>query len=102
MEAQPPTQDLIVRSFQGALDPEEWARLGAWRDASPENEAHYRSLARVWELTGESAPTPLRSPPPLLDNILRAARPDGADPSGGESEAQQVEPSESTEVPIVS
>lgn len=100
MEARPPAEDLIVRSFQGALDPAEWAELRAWRDASAQHEAHYRSLARVWELTGESAPTPLRSSPPPLDDVLRAASPDGADPPGGEPQAQG-EPLGSTGAPVI-
>jgi hypothetical protein len=77
MEARPPVEDLIVRSFQEALDPGEWDRLRAWRDASAENEAHYRSLARIWEVTGTVAPARVPSPPPPpLEDILRAACPE--------------------------
>jgi len=99
MEARPPVEDLIVRSFQEDLDPGDRERLRAWRDASDENEAHYRSLARIWEITGKLASAPVRSPPPPpppLEDILRAARPESeslqgdpdgpaADPSGPEA-----------------
>lgn len=69
-------EDLIVRSFQESLTVEDRDRLRAWRDASTENETYYRSLARIWEVAGKLAPIPLHSPPPRLEDVLRAARPE--------------------------
>lgn len=47
--------DLIIRSLQGRTDPVEEETLRAWRDASEENEDSYRSLERLWSLTGRSS-----------------------------------------------
>jgi transmembrane sensor len=77
------TDDLIARSFQGDLSPDERAHLRTWRDAAPENEAHYRALARVWEVTAMAGPAPSRSAPPTLEAVLRAARPTEAGPTPG-------------------
>lgn len=38
----------------GETTPEEERRLIAWRSASPENDAHARSLAAIWELSGKA------------------------------------------------
>lgn len=67
-------EELVARSLQGQLSPGEQAHLLAWREASGENEARYRSLARVWEMTALAAPTPLRSTPPSVEAVLSAAR----------------------------
>lgn len=70
----PVMEDLVARSLQGQLSPGEHAHLKAWREASDENEARYRSLARVWEMTALAAPRPVRSPPPSLEAVLSAAK----------------------------
>lgn len=54
--------ELIIESLQGNATEAEEAALRAWRRASLDNEARYRALAQIWELTGAvsfaAAPTP--------------------------------------------
>lgn len=66
--------ELIIRVLQGQGSPEDLSRLKSWRAAAPENEAQYRSLARIWE----NLPDPAidTAPPPLSVIREAASRPE--------------------------
>jgi transmembrane sensor len=64
--------DLIIRMLGGAASPFEEERLKRWREAAPENEARFRDMARVWDLTGPEPPVTVRRTP-SVDAIIASA-----------------------------
>jgi transmembrane sensor len=48
--------ELILAALQDGLTPDEAARLDAWRRASPHNEAHYQTMARLWRTSARTDP----------------------------------------------
>ena len=48
--------ELIIRSFQGSLAPDEEPLLQQWRQASLQNERYYRSMKRAWEYAALAVP----------------------------------------------
>lgn len=48
--------ELILAALQDGLTPDETARLDAWRRASPHNEAHYQTMARLWTTSARTDP----------------------------------------------
>ena len=68
--------DLILASLQGQLSAIDAARLDAWRRASPENEAQYQDLARVWRLADHRDPfvADVSQPPSMQALLARSAR----------------------------
>lgn len=54
---------LILAALQERLTPGEAAQLDAWRRASPYNEAHYQTIARLWRLSDRADPLESREPP---------------------------------------
>lgn len=70
------TDDLILRSLKGETTEAEQRALGAWRRRSPDNEARYRQVARLWEMRRLFEPTLHAESPPTAAEILdRAGRP---------------------------
>jgi transmembrane sensor len=64
--------DLIIRMLSGAASSFEEERLKRWREEAPENEARFRDMARVWDLTGPESPRTV--PRPLsVDTIIAGA-----------------------------
>jgi len=72
--------DLIIRVLGGIASPFEEERLRRWREESPDNDATFRELARVWELT---APEGLPEVPriPDIDAIIARADAQPAHPA---------------------
>jgi transmembrane sensor len=64
--------DLIIRVLSGEASPFEVERLRRWRKEAPENDAYFREIALLWELTAPEA-QPIGSPRPSVGTILRAA-----------------------------
>lgn len=64
--------NLIIRVLNGDASPFEVQRLNRWRDETPENEAHFRELSQLWELTGPEPRYAEATPPPVAE-ILKAA-----------------------------
>jgi transmembrane sensor len=84
--------ELIIRILNGEASPFEEERLLRWRRESPENDAYYRDLARIWAIT---APEPHVGPIPAVPSeteILHAATSLEA-----EREAEGDGPGQSTE-----
>ena len=48
--------ELILAALQDRLTPGEAAQLEAWRRASPHNEAHYQTMARLWGMSARADP----------------------------------------------
>jgi transmembrane sensor len=48
--------ELILAALQNRLTPDEAAQLDAWRRASPHNEAHYQTMARLWGMSARVDP----------------------------------------------
>lgn len=65
--------DLILRSLQDDISDLDQRKLKKWRDASPENERHYRQLANLWAV--DIPPALPGSPPtrPALGELIRKA-----------------------------
>lgn len=63
----------IFRYLKGQATPEEAAELRAWRNASPENEAHFSSVERLLRLGEEARASRPRATPPSVD-VLTGAR----------------------------
>jgi transmembrane sensor len=61
--------ELILAALQDGLTPDEAARLDAWRRASPHNEAHYQTMARLWGVSARADPLESRvtDAPSLLE-----------------------------------
>jgi transmembrane sensor len=64
--------DLIIRTLSGVASPFEEERLKRWREEAPENEARFRDMARVWDLTGPEPPVTVPRTP-LVDAIIAHA-----------------------------
>src|SRR5690606_36611597 len=64
--------ELIIRSFQGSLDPDEEPLLQQWRQASLQNERYYRSMKRAWEYAALAAPAAQDAPE--SPSAVRASR----------------------------
>lgn len=64
--------EFIIQILRGDATPSVTERVRRWRDESPENEAQFRSVARVWSLT-EPAAGREHSRPVDLDVILMGA-----------------------------
>jgi transmembrane sensor len=71
--------ELIIRMLSGAASPFEKERLKRWREEAPENEARFRDMARVWELTGPEPPVTVPRTPPV-EVIIATARARAAPP----------------------
>jgi transmembrane sensor len=67
--------DLIIRILSGAASPFEEERLKRWREEAPENEARFRDMARVWDLTGPEPPVTVPRAPSVDSIIARAPAP---------------------------
>lgn len=67
--------ELIFRSFKGRLTPDEERALIAWRNSSPDHEAHYRELGVLAELTSRAERAMQVGPIPALDQLLRSVSP---------------------------
>ncbi len=62
--------ELILAALQDRLAPGEAAQLDAWRRASPHNEAHYQTIARLWGLSARADPLEARGlPAPSLAGL---------------------------------
>jgi ferric-dicitrate binding protein FerR (iron transport regulator) len=73
---------LILASLRGTASQREEQELLRWRQTSPENEEHYRAMARVWALAEVAEPKALSSSPPDAAAIIaRAEESDGAQPA---------------------
>jgi transmembrane sensor len=61
--------ELILAALQNRLTPDEAARLDVWRRASPHNEAHYQTMARLWGASARADPLESRvtDAPSLLE-----------------------------------
>ena len=61
--------ELILAALQDRLTPDDGARLEAWRRASPQNEAHYLAMARLWGMSARVDPLEARvnDAPSLLE-----------------------------------
>jgi transmembrane sensor len=66
----------------GETTPDEERRLMAWRAASAENDAHFRTLSATWELSGKGHELRAGTPPAAGDIIARASR---IEPAAGRS-----------------
>src|SRR5690606_955123 len=66
-------REAIVSSLMGEASVEEIQRLIKWREASPENEATYQRIARIWGASGEFAPAPVPGRSPDAGAIVQAA-----------------------------
>jgi transmembrane sensor len=64
--------DLIIRMLSRAASSFEEERLKRWREEAPENEARFRDMARVWDLTGPEPPVTVPGPP-SVDAIITGA-----------------------------
>lgn len=70
--------ELILAALQDRLTPDEAAQLDAWRQASPHNEAHYQTMARLWKMSARTDPLESRvSVAPSLHELRsrRSVRP---------------------------
>ncbi|HEY9429244.1 MAG TPA: hypothetical protein VIR34_18935, partial [Gemmatimonadaceae bacterium] len=70
--------ELILAALQNRLTPDEAAQLDAWRRASPHNEAHYQTMARLWGMSARADPLESRvSDAPSLHELRprRSERP---------------------------
>jgi transmembrane sensor len=73
--------ELILAALQERLAPDEAAQLDAWRRASPHNEAHYQTIARLWRLSARADPLEARGlPAPSLAELR--SRQSGRPPGG--------------------
>lgn len=54
--------ELIIRSLQGQMAPEEEETLRAWRQESLQHERHYREMARAWRAAGLIEPSSAHVP----------------------------------------
>lgn len=70
--------EIIIKSLQARTSPEEEARLRAWRLQSPDNDRLYRTLSRIWVVTGAAAPAASDAPPALSDVLATAPFAEGA------------------------
>jgi transmembrane sensor len=61
---------LIIKSLQGQTTPAEEARLTAWRNEAPANDAEYLELQRLWQLTGLVRWQDSASHVPTADDLL--------------------------------
>lgn len=64
--------ELIMKSLGGQTTEAEEAQLRRWRASSSENEELYRSLTRLWALTGVAAPEWETAEPPIASLIAKA------------------------------
>lgn len=78
--------DLIIRSLMGETTPAEERRLMSWRSASASNDAHFRTLAATWELSGEGQEAQPSRPPSaseIMEMAVRVGPAVGRHPRGG-------------------
>lgn len=69
--------ELIIRSLQGRATAAEEEALRRWRQLSPDNEASFREVERVWRITGRARErTPRRTP--TVMGLLHDAKISGA------------------------
>lgn len=62
--------ELILEDLQRQLKAGDAARLDSWRRASPHNEAHYQSMARIWGMAAREDPlSPVGTPVPSLGEL---------------------------------
>lgn len=65
-------EELIVRMLSGIASPEERSRVERWRGESPDNEAAYREIGRVWALTAPDLAVADVQPPDARRIIVEA------------------------------
>src|SRR5215218_3655678 len=63
--------ELICRSIENRTTSAEEARLRAWREAAPENEAMYEDLARLGAMAGEVIRASSTAPPAAAEILAR-------------------------------
>lgn len=63
--------ELILRHLEARTSDIEARSVQRWREAAPDNEQHYQSVRRVWDLTRPSAGPVL--PPPALEAVVAEA-----------------------------
>lgn len=66
-------QDLIIRLLQGCATEEEKRRIRQWRREAAENEEGFRTLVRLWSLTGTARPVMGELRIPDVDALIRQA-----------------------------
>lgn len=66
--------ETILAALQGTIAPPDVARLEAWRRASPDNEAHFQALSRLWGASGRADPLgAVAGAPPTLGSLLHGS-----------------------------
>ena len=83
--------NLIIRVLNGDASPFEVQRLSRWRDESPENEALFRELSKVWELTAPEPGEKTSAHPPVAE-VLKAAEALGVDEGSASEDSQEASP----------
>jgi transmembrane sensor len=81
--------ELIFRSLQGRITPEQEVRLREWRQESPEHEERYQEIAAVWRATRSITSRPATSRP-TVEAITLAAKRRRRDPQPWGSRRAQV------------
>jgi len=71
----PIVDELIINVLNGTSSRFDGERLRRWREAAPQNEAHYQELAGVWALTAPEPVVPASGPPPVEDIVSAAPAP---------------------------
>lgn len=66
-------EDLIIRLLQGCATDEEKKKIREWRREGAENEAEFRTLVRLWSLTGAAQPSTAQVRLPDADALIRRA-----------------------------
>jgi transmembrane sensor len=66
--------ELILAALQDRLTPDEAAQLEAWRRASPHNDTHYQTMARLWTMSARTDPLEARASVAPSLHELRARR----------------------------
>jgi transmembrane sensor len=66
--------EVILRSFREEISAIEERRLQNWRNESPENEARYHELSRIWQLEPSGLPPGKPPTPPASSRIITRAR----------------------------
>jgi len=64
--------ELIVAFLQERTSAAEAIRLGAWRNASVENERYFQSMQRVWRASDRRDPLTMAGDAPSMERLLRA------------------------------
>jgi transmembrane sensor len=64
--------ELMVKVFKGEATDFEVRQLDRWRRSSPEHEAEFQELRRLWARTSELGDAPTLPPPPPLSALLES------------------------------